>query len=127
MSRRIRLLLAPLAPIALASLACGPQYATLDIDVLSAPPVVVDVRDTSIELPVGVAVHVKAAPISNSNKRYGNERMTLDTNDSGVFEVQVTAHPRRFVFVGVSPGETCMRVVLEGVEEDCIPVEISAQ
>ena len=50
--------------------ACQPDYSALDIDVVSTPIIPVDIRSTSVEIPVGVAVLVRAIPRSGNATGY---------------------------------------------------------
>jgi len=110
-----------LALLALA--ACAPDYAYLDVDPVSTPPVFVDITDASITLPAGIAVVVKASPRSGNSEDYDeNNQLDLISQDRDVLTTFRRDDPRQFVLAGVFEGETCVEVRIDGDVKDCIPV-----
>lgn len=118
-----RTLLAPalLALLTAGLAACQPEYAALEISVASSPPVPVDVRDHSIEVPLGVAVLVRVEPISDNNNEYvETDRIELSSEESSILAVDPGSKERYFVLTGRKVGETCVSVYVNGRLEDCI-------
>lgn len=121
-----RLLLALLAALPLAGVGCGPQYQTITFTLLNSPPIPVVVDDDMIELPVGIAASIHAELESGTQIEYVDEPLELESQDRGVLLSEASAGARNFVLVGVAVGETCLKVEVDYVEEDCIPVRVIA-
>lgn len=106
---------------------CGPRYQTATFTLNSQPPVPVRVEPDEIELPVGVAVSVHVKLESKSSIEYTeDDALDLESKDRGVLLAETTAGVHNWVLVGVAEGETCLAVVVEYEEEDCIPVRVTA-
>ena len=119
-------LAAPLALI-LALPACQPRFGYLEITVKSSPPVPVSVRDQAFEIPVGIAVLIHAEPVSdNMNDYVATDDVDLITQKSAILDVEPGPDDRTFVLVGVSPGDTCVDVFINGSREECIPATVLA-
>ena len=118
-----------IASVLLLSLAaCQPKYDGLIIEPVSTPPTSVTVRPFLFELPVGVAVVISVRPRSSGFEHYdSNTRVELVSLDRSVFNVQRREKDREFVLVGVSPGETCVEVRVDGVPQECIEAVVRAQ
>lgn len=111
---------------ALALAGCGPRYEAITFTLESTPPVPVRVEFNEIEVPVGIAVSVHAELQSSSSLEYVEEdQLELLSGDRDIFLVEGTAGARNFVFVGVAPGETCLSVLIDHEEEDCVPVRVT--
>lgn len=114
-----------LSPLLLLLPACHPAYDHLELDLHSSPPVPVRVEDGDVELPVGVAIVIDVKPISANNYEYFDEdEVDLDAEDRKILRVDPTGDPRRFVLTGVSVGETCIRIEVQGEREDCVPASV---
>ncbi|HEY8378454.1 MAG TPA: hypothetical protein VIK91_18285 [Nannocystis sp.] len=106
---------------------CSPRYEAVDFVLRSQPPVPVRVDRDQIEIPVGLAVAVHAELVSGSNIEYTEEdRLELRSKDTGVLLAEDTSGAHNFVLIGVSEGETCVAVIVQLEEEDCIPVRVTA-
>lgn len=106
--------------------ACAPEYDHVNVELYSSPPVPVSISGTHIDLPVGLAIVVEIEPISRGRIEYVNsDEVVLDAEDREILRADPTEHPRRFVLVGVAPGETCVVVEVLGDREDCIPATVS--
>ncbi|MEZ4452792.1 MAG: hypothetical protein R3B09_25245 [Nannocystaceae bacterium] len=106
--------------------ACQPDYGSLDISVESSPPVAVDIRDHSFEVPLGVAVLIKVEPISGNNNDYvETDEVELDSKDSDVLAVDPGSKARTFVLTGRAVGSTCVQVYVNGRAEECIDAKTS--
>lgn len=116
-----------LAPLALLAAACGPRYDGVDIKLHSEPPVPVRVSDNEFELPTGIAVAIEVKPLSsNQFDYYQTDQLDLRSDDRGVLRVEPTENPRRFILIGVSPGETCVELEVDYEERGCIPATVLA-
>ncbi len=120
------------ATIALTSLimmlaACGPEYSSLDTEVLVSPPSGSDIRSSRIELPAGTAALIKVFPRSSKSKPYDTHtEINLDSEDVSIFRASPTEDPNKFVLLGQKEGSTCMEVYINDVLEECIPVTVTA-
>jgi len=112
--------------LALSTVACQPSYGSIEFEPLSTPPVAVTVRSFLIEMPEGVAVVVRATPISDGREEYeSGDKVDLYSRDRDVMTVHRRDHRREFVLVGVSAGSTCLEVEIDGEPQECIDVEIT--
>lgn len=122
---RLGLLLGALVAVTLAG--CGPRYQTITFELNSQPPIPVRVDSDEIEVPVGVAVSIHAELESSSNIEFTtSDALDLKSQDRDILLSEATPGAHNFVLVGVAPGETCLSVVVEYEEEDCIPVRVLA-
>lgn len=123
--RRPRLAALALAPL----LACQPAWGEVELTTLNSPPVesglTIDRYGNFIEIPAGVAVVVAAELISHSNTDYeSGDRLDFVSPDREIFVVKRRPSRHEFVFLGVAPGETCLRIHVNGEEQDCIPTTV---
>lgn len=120
-------LLQTVAAIGLASssLACMPTYSSVEIDTISTPPASATVRDSFIEIPAGVAVVIRAEPLSDNHREYdGGTALDLYSSNRNIFTTYPRPSSSEFVIVGLEPGNACLEVVVEGDQEDCIDVTV---
>lgn len=120
-----RLVLVPFC-LAAGLAACGPRYEAIVFELKSQPPFPVRLEFNEIELPVGVAVSVHARLESSSSLEYVDEQLELVSEDRDIFEVEGVAGSGNFAFIGVAEGETCLSVLVDHAEEECIPVRVTA-
>ncbi len=117
----------PLLPLALLLAACGPRYDGVDIDLHSEPPVPVRVSDNDFELPAGIAVVIEVKPLSsNQFDYYESDQLDLRSDNRQVLRVEPTGDSRRFVLIGVAPGQTCVQVEVDYRDRACIPAVVTA-
>ena len=90
----------------------------------SSPPVPVSIESDRIEIPVGIAVKVKATPESTGSEFKERTLLTLRAEDDDLLAVYATENEREFVFVGLREGDTCLEVRLNRTERECIDVEV---
>lgn len=120
-----RLLLLLALPLLVA--ACGPRYDGVDIELHSEPPVPVRVSENEFELPVGIAVAIDVKPLSsNQFDYYQSDQLDLRSDDRQILRVEPTENPRRFILIGVSPGETCVELEVDYSDRGCIPATVVA-
>ncbi len=111
----------------LAVTACQPHYDGIELTLFSNPPVPVRVSDQEIEMTVGLAIAVDVKPLSSSRfQYYEDDPLELRSQDRGILRVEATEHPRRFVLVAVSPGETCVEIEVVGEDHGCVPATVLA-
>jgi hypothetical protein len=116
-----------LAALSLGAIACNPDYQTVRLTAESNPPAAVNIRGNRVELPAGIAVVVEAELVSRTNEDYpGRGELELYASDPNIFEVYPRPNHEEFVVVGINPGEACMEVVVDGRQEDCIDVTVTA-
>ena len=107
--------------------ACGPRYDGITLELYSAPPVPVRVHAEEIELSVGVAAAVDIKPLSsNQFDYYESDQIDLRSQDRDILRVEPTENPRRFVLIGVAPGETCVDIEVDYEDRGCIPAAVLA-
>jgi hypothetical protein len=127
MTPRVKALLMLLTSTWLAACGDEQEYAGVDFEVLSAPPIDVKVQSDSIEIPAGVAVQVFAKVASSGPPFNSSDRVTFVGRKSSVVDVFLTARERQVFLVGRNPGSTCLEVRINREEVDCIPVDVSSQ
>jgi hypothetical protein len=104
---------------------CAPEFETLVIDQKSSPPARVRLGGDVIVVPPGIAVVVEVEPKSASREEYDDDAdVDLLSADARIFDVVPGTEDREFAFVGVTAGETCMQVRIDGDEVDCIDVRV---
>jgi hypothetical protein len=122
---KIRCFLAICALLATACAEDEPRYAGVEFELLSSPPVSVSFEPDRIELVAGVAVKVSVTPYSRSDVDYDAHAMLgLRGDDTDLLSVYATHEDREFVVVGNEPGETCLRVMIDRAEQECIDVRV---
>lgn len=111
----------------LAATACGPHYDGLELTPFTTPPVPVRIDGTEIEMSVGIAVGVDVKPLSSARfGYYSTDPLSLRSQDRAILRVEATEDPRRFVFVAVSPGTTCVDIEVVHEDQGCIPATVLA-
>jgi hypothetical protein len=115
-----------LTAFGLLALGCdeGPHYAGMTFEPLSSPPVPVSIESDRIEIPVGIAVQVRATPESSGSEYKGGALVSLRAEDDDLLAVYGTEDKHEFVFVGLREGETCLEVRVNRTERECIEVEV---
>jgi len=113
-------------PLFLAIVGCtSPEYGGMTFDMRTVPPVDVSVSPERIELPEGIAFLIKALPYSVNDDDYtARDDMALTSANENILGVYEADRITKVVLVGVRVGTTCMRVEINGREEDCIAVEV---
>ena len=102
----------------------GPRYAGVEFDVISAPPVPVSITNNAIDLTAGISVKVEVTPLSSEDRYENRHQLDLRPRNLDVLAVYFTEEPRKFVLVGVRPGDTCVDVLINRDEQECIPVRV---
>lgn len=116
-----------LAGLALLFLAaCEIEYAGLDFDVQSSPPVPVSIESDRIEIPAGIAIQVAVRPLSEGEPYSASDHVLLRSDDPEVLAVYATTNGRQFVLVGLRKGKTCLQVKINRHEKECIDVRVLA-
>lgn len=106
---------------------CGPHYEGIALTLHSEPPVPVRIDDQEIEIPAGIAVAVDVKPLSSGRFEYlVTDPLELRSQDRDVMRVEPTEDSRRFVFVGVAPGDTCIEIEVDYDDHGCIPARVVA-
>ena len=115
-----------LSVLGLLALGCdeGTRYAGMTFEPQSSPPIPVSIESDRIEIPVGIAVKVKATPESTGDEYKENALLSLRAEDDDLLAVYATEKEREFVFVGLREGETCLEVRVNRTERECIEVEV---
>lgn len=114
-----------LCALALLAGCTSPEYGGMTFDVWTAPPLEVEATPRHIQLPEGIAFLVKALPTSRNEHDYtASDDMALTSANESIFGVHEADRITKVVLVGVRVGRTCLRVEINGREEECIPVEV---
>jgi hypothetical protein len=103
----------------------GPDYAGLQFDVESAPPVLVNIQSDHITLVAGVAVQVSVEPLSSEEDFDDHVRVSLRGANPSLLEVYAGKSDREFVLAAIAAGDTCLNVALNRKDQECIPVHIT--
>lgn len=134
---RARVLAAAL-PILAAAAGCGPRYDHLTFEERTLPPLTVSLMSTSVSLPVGIAVEVKATPMTDDGPFDDDVPPTLGSSNTQVLGVAAVVHhdtatdttsdvPRRWILFGVAEGTASLQVNVDGDDEPAIPVTVTPQ
>lgn len=115
--------------VALAALvACGDEereYAGVEFELLSAPPIPVSIHVDRLELTAGVAVKVEATPQSSGRSYTKRDRIDLRSSGPELLAVYPSEESeRQFVLVALRPGDTCLEVLVNRHSEECIPARV---
>lgn len=102
------------------------KYEGLAFEMQSAPPIPVSIESDRIELVAGVAVKVRAKPLSEGRAYTKDDLLSLRADDENVFQVYGAVDPREFVLVGLREGRSCLQVSVKRIDEECIDVRVSA-
>jgi hypothetical protein len=105
---------------------CEPRYGGIHFDELSNLPGYAEMGRGPIMLPVGSAVHVEAE--LESTRRFvdydESNELELVSDSRGTVEVKRTFEADEFVFIAVERGETCIEVIVDDDEKECVAVEV---
>lgn len=117
-----------LAVMLAALVACGEderEYAGVEFELLSAPPIPVSIHVGGLELSAGVAVKVEANPQSSGRSYTKRDRIDLRSSGPEVLSVYPSEEgDRQFVIVALRPGDTCVEVLVNRHSEECIPARV---
>lgn len=108
--------------------ACGEEereYAGVEFELLSAPPVPVSIHVDGLELTAGVAVKVEARPQSSGRSYTKRDRIDLRSSGPELLSVYPSEDgDRQFVIVALRAGDTCLEVLVNRRSEECIPTRV---
>ena len=102
------------------------EYQKVGFSSVSKPPpgISMTLSSEAIGLHVGIATDFKAKPISNEKEYDEKTDFELSSRDDSLFRVERTLEKRRFVIWGISPGTSCLEVLVDNQEKECINVEV---
>ena len=107
---------------------CTPDFDHLEITVDTAPPLLVSVNPTNIDLPVGVAVGITATPFDTAGEAMDADvELALIAGNTSVVGVDPSIEDRSFVIYGVGPGTTTISVQVDHRSRSEIPVTVKLQ
>lgn len=105
-----------------------PEFGHLEVDQVSNSPAPVDVTSGLVTIPIGIALNIKVKPVSSSRQGYtANDDLSFETENSSVMEAFQIEESSKVVITGVRVGETCLRVLVNHREVDCLRVEVVDQ
>lgn len=118
--------LAAVSLLSVAAGACDAEYKEIDLQIVTSPPsdAEVSISSKNIQVPVGVAVAVNAKPISKKYDYDSDDKLSVESRNEAIFRVEKTLEKRMFVMWGANPGKTCMAVLVNGKEKDCVDVTV---
>jgi hypothetical protein len=100
----------------------SPEYGGMTFQQSTEPPLPVTVTPERIELPEGIALLVKALPISKNEHDYtARDDMALTSGNESILGVHEADRITKVVLVGVRVGRTCLRVEVNDLEEEWCP------
>jgi hypothetical protein len=110
-----------LAFVVFTGIGCEPEYDESRLSQQSNPPGEVYLTGETLDVPAGIAVLVRVDPRSSSKEPYSSDTdVELRAKDTGILNVKRGLEVRQFVLIGISPGNTCLEVVINGTVEECI-------
>jgi hypothetical protein len=116
-----------LAALAVSFAACAEdRYMGTEFVIRSAPPVAVEIGNSEIVIPVGIAVEVEVESYWDEGKETITITPVLVSADPSVFGVSQSASGGWLLY-GVREGETELDVLSRGSARQRIPVRITAQ
>lgn len=109
--------------------ACAePEFDHLEVEQRSSSPAPVDATDDLVEVPMGIALRIKVKPVARGSNRYSaNDELRFDTDDSSVMEAFQVEDTSQVVIAGVRVGSTCLRVLVNDRQVDCLDVKVVNQ
>lgn len=127
-ARRGRLGLGTILAAGLVAGCAQPEFGHLEVDQVSNSPAPVDVTSDLVTIPVGIALNIKVKPVSSSRQGYtANDDLSFETENTSVMEAFQIEESSKVVITGVRVGETCLRVIVNHREVDCLRVEVVDQ
>jgi hypothetical protein len=118
---------------AFGAVGCALSFDHLQIDPLTSPPHAVTLSSTQVELPEGVAVAITAIPMSGQDKL--DKPVLLTSTDASILGIDKDAtgangasdgSGQAFVLFGVAQGKAGVNVVVDGEQQEVIPVVVTA-
>jgi hypothetical protein len=107
---------------------CTPDFDHLEITVDTSPPLAASVRQSSVTLPVGVAVGITATPFDTAGEEMeADVALALISENESVIGVDPSIEDRSFVLFGVGPGTTTISVEVDHRSRLDIPVTVKLQ
>ncbi len=104
------------------------SFGNLEVEQQSWPPIGVEVSNSEVTIPLGIAVTLKVKPVSDSSQRYtSNDELRFETMNrsiAGVFQLDETS---QVVLTGARVGNTCMRVLVNQEQVDCLRLKVVDQ
>lgn len=100
------------------------EFGDLQLTANNTPPGQISLQADRITLAEGAALSVTAEVESRTAEPYNvDTELDLRTSDSTVFQVYPSGGVN-YVLVGISEGESCLEVIVDGSVEDCVDVVI---
>ena len=108
---------------------CKPAYDGVRLELKDAAPDGTVVSGEALVLVEGVPLLISGEVQSSKSKAYDREDDTfeLESDDEAIVTVERTDRAWEFVIVGSMVGETCVHVVVDGDDMECIPASVIAQ
>ena len=104
---------------------CNPKFKYLRITQLSTPPTPHYIMSDYMSLTAGSGVMIKVEPESKNSVEYDNDvHIELGAQDASIARVYPGINNREFAVVGLSPGDTVLRVVIEGSHKGDIAMNV---
>lgn len=105
-----------------------PEFGHIEVEQRSSSPVPVDVSNDQVTIPLGIALRLKVKPVSDSRQGYtSNDELAFKTDNASVMESFQIDETSQVVITGVRVGETCLRVIVNHDQVDCLAVNVVAQ
>ncbi len=109
--------------------ACAePEFGHLEVEQRSSAPLTVEVDDDLVTIPIGIAARLKVKPVSKGSDRYSShDELRFETDNGSVMEAFQIDDTSQVVITGVRLGGTCLRVIVNDNQVDCLRVEVVNQ
>ena len=121
--RRVGLFLAVLL------VGCKPAYDGIRLGLADPAPQGTVVSGEELVLVEGVPLLITGELLSRKRKDYARDEneFVLASDDETIVIVDRTEQAWEFVIVGARVGETCVHVIVDGDEMECIPAQVIPQ
>lgn len=114
--------------LGLTSACAQPEFGYLEVEQRSSSPLPVDVDDNGVTLPLGVALRLKVKPVSDNRQPYtANDDLEFKSDNSSVMGAYQLEKTSQVVITGARVGKTCLRVLVNKHEVDCLAVRVVEQ
>ena len=122
---RTAVVLASLAPLALAVAACGPEYDRTEISAVRGQGTLGGTIDTQrLEVPHGLAITAHVVVWNDDNVQMP---LGVRSKNPGIVEVNRAVNDRNYTFVGLQQGRTEIEFLADGNVVLTIPATVTAQ
>ncbi len=97
---------------------CSPKFDYLKVSQLSTPPTPANVMSDYLSLTAGSGVMIKLSPVSSNSIEYDDTNyIEMGSSNNQILRVIPGRSYNEFAVVGISQGETTVRVTIDGKKQ----------